>query len=268
MELSLLNGLKSKIGYTFRACLYGPLSMLRDLNICMWHTGRCGSTVIADLIMQDGRITWGGELLEGVSKRWSQNTISNDISEKIYRKIKKVQMIAGWRPFGFEMKLWHHKRLELEFDQVYSIVQKLGFNKHIILERKNYLRQAVSWHVARARGQTHLKKGQQRELVKIKLNVNEDSRLLYGLRLYTDYYKELREKLPEESLYLCYEDDIQSDPNEGYRKIMEHLNYSPKRDVSTQHVKTNPYKLADVIENFDEVGNYLKDTPFHWMVES
>jgi len=234
----------------------------------MWHTGRCGSSVIADLIRQDGRIHWAGEILEGYSKIWSQKNIMNgDISKQIYRKIKKRQMIAGWRAFGFEMKLWHHKRLNLEFEEVFGILQQLSFNNNILLERKNYLRQTVSWQVAKARGQIHLRQGQERKLVKIKLNVSDDSRLLYGLRLYTHYHQELKEKLPQDFLYLCYEDDIQSDPYRGYSKIMQYFGYSPK-DVSTQHVRTNPYKLSDVIENYDEVSNYLENTPFHWMIRS
>lgn len=233
----------------------------------MWHPGRCGSTVIADLIQQDGRIDWAGEILERFSKNPPPKIMkSGDIPKEVYRKIKKRQRIAGYRPFGFEMKLWHYKRLELEFEEVIEILQQLGFNKNIVLERKNYLRRGVSGEVARTVGQFHLKQGQERKSTKIKINVSDDSYLNW-LKFQERYYQELKEKLPRDFLYLCYEDDIESDPYNGYCKIMQNFGYSPKV-LSTQLVKTNPYRLSDIIENYDEVCNYLVNTPYHWMVNS
>ncbi len=136
MGQNLFKSLRRRIVYNLNACLYSPFSVLRDLNICMWHIGRCGSTVIADLIQQDGRIDWGGEILEDFSKNPPPKAIkSSDIPKEVYRKIKKRQRIAGYRPFGFEMKLWHYERLKLEFEEVFEILQQLGFNKNIVLER-------------------------------------------------------------------------------------------------------------------------------------
>ena len=259
-----------KIVYNLKTILYGPLSALRDLNVCMWHTGRCGSTVIADLINQDGRIHWAGEILEGyTNKIWSQKKIvdGNDSKKQIYRRINKRQKAAGRHPFGFEMKHDHHQKLNVEFDDALKIIKQLRFDKYILLERKNYLRQAVSWRVAVARGKTHLVKGQKRKLVKININVTDEDTLLNGLKSHTQYHKELKEKLPPDFLYLCYEDDIQSAPYKGYSKIMQYLGYTPK-ELSTKLRKTNPYELSEVIENFDEVSDYLKNTPFHWMITS
>ena len=46
-----------------------PFSILRPLNICMWHISRCGSTIVGDLLDQDSRIVWGSEILETYSKK-------------------------------------------------------------------------------------------------------------------------------------------------------------------------------------------------------
>jgi hypothetical protein len=233
----------------------------------MWHAGRCGSTVIADLIQQDGRIDWAGEILEGFSKNPpSKAKNRSDVSEKIYRKIQKRQWQAGYHPFGFEMKLWHYNRLNMEFEEIAEILQRLGFNKNIVLERKNYLRIGVSAKIALATGQPQLRRGQQRRSIKVRIDVNDD-RLCKGIDCHKHFYSELKEKLPSDFLYICYEDDIESDPYIGYKKIVEYLGFSP-RDVSTEIVKINPKSLSDMIENYDEVANYLSNTPYYWMINS
>ncbi len=124
----------------------------------------------------------------------------------------------------------------------------------------------VSAKVARDRGQWHLRRGQEIKSPKIKLNVSDDN-LRNGIKRMERYYHELKEKLPQDYLYICYEDDIESDPYIGYKKIIQYCGYSPK-DVSTQLRKTNPKRLSDVIENYDEVVNYFANTPYHWMINS
>jgi len=52
------------------------------------------------------------------------------------------------------MKLWHYKRLGLELEEVIEMLQHLGFNKNIVLGRKNHLRAGVSGKIALTTGQT------------------------------------------------------------------------------------------------------------------
>ena len=58
-----------------------------------------------------------------------------------------------------------------------------------------------------------------------------------------------------------------ADTHADISRAREDFGYSPK-DVSIQLVKTNPYRLSDVIENYDEVADYLTNTPYHWMINS
>jgi hypothetical protein len=268
MKKYSMKSVNRKLLYNLRAFFGGPFSLFRKTNICMWHTGRCGSTVLADLIKKDGRIDWGSEILEGVSINPPLQALNNDEIAKhlVYRIINKRQKIAATRPFGFEMKLWHYKRLNLEIPDVLNILDKIGFNKHIILERRNYLRVGVSAKVAKASGQTHLMQGQKIRPTKIEFNVSDD-RLQKGIELHEKFYRDLKKILPSGFLYICYEDDIESNPYAGYTKVLEYLGYDPK-PISTQFMKTNPKKLSEIIENYDEVNNYLAKTPYHWMIKS
>ncbi|MBC2709802.1 MAG: hypothetical protein HGJ94_01940 [Desulfosarcina sp.] len=267
MKQNLLESIRSKFVYNLKSLLYGPFSLLRTFNVCMWHTGRCGSTVIEDLIKKDGRIDWGSEILESFSKNPPQKIIDNgDIKKQIYRKINKRQKLAAFRPFGFEMKLWHYKRLNIEFEDVFEILQKIGFNKNIILERKNYLRVVVSAKVAGATSQSHIKQGQERKFATIKLDVFDD-RLHEVIKIHERFYQDLKENLPPGFLYICYEDDIETDPYKGYKKVIEYFGYKPK-NISTQLRKTNPGRLSDIIVNYDDVDNYLANTPYHWMLNT
>lgn len=267
IEKTLFKSLRRKIVFNLKSCIYGPFSVLRNLNICMWHSGRCGSSVVADLIKQDGRIDWGGEILEIFSNNPPPKLInSGNISKEVYRKINKRQRLAGYRPFGFEMKHRHYERLKLEFDEVLKIVKQLGFNKNIILERKNYLRVIVSATISQKTGKWHKPRDQRMKLTKIKVNVSNDG-LLNNIKFHEHFYHELKDKLPQDLLYLCYEDDIESDPFHGYKKVIQYCGLSPKA-VPVRFKRMNPQRLSDIIENYDEVVNYLANTPYHWMIKS
>jgi LPS sulfotransferase NodH len=189
--------------------LFGPFSKLRKYNICMWHAGRCGSTVIADLIRQDGRIDWGGEILEGDPKKMFKKGYEKDYALNIInKKINKRQKLSGLKPFGFEMKLWHYERIELPFSDVLRLLQDIGFNRHIILERKNYLRIGASAKVAKATGNFHYKTGEKRKHKKVYFDVSNKN-LMDGIKIHEDFYNQLKSELPAGHLYLCYEDDIE-----------------------------------------------------------
>ena len=267
MENRLLQKVKNRFVYNVKALAYWPFSLMRNTNICMWHTGRCGSTVIADLIKQDGRIDWAEEILESFSKMPPPEILEKgDFRHQIFHRINKRQKLAALRPFGFEMKIWHYKRFNLDFDEAYEIIKRIGFSKHIILERKNYLRVGVSAKVAATTGQSHLKSGQERKTHKVTIDVS-DNRLYEGIKLHEDFYRELKQKLPKDSLYICYEDDVERDPSVGYKKVMQYAGFTPK-DIKTSLRKTNPQKLSEIIENYDAVCNNLKETPYHWMVNT
>jgi len=68
------------------------------------------------------------------------------------------------------------------------------------------------------------------------------------------------------SLWLTYEDHVQSDPRKGYLQICDFVGLPPC-SVEVPLGRTNPFPVTEVIENYDEVVRELEPTSFRWMVE-
>lgn len=64
---------------------------------------------------------------------------------------------------------------------------------------------------------------------------------------------------------MTYEDDISKDPLVGYKRICQFLGAGLEK-VSIRFGKTNPFKLSDIIINFEEVERILRGSPFEWML--
>lgn len=240
------------------------LSAFQPFRVCMWHTGRCGSSVLADLISSDGRIYWAGELLEQASNEWHEAGVTG--SEALRRCRKAItwrRYDAGRSPFGFEMKLWHLHRLGLRPEEMHGLIADLGFGKHIVLERKNYLRQRVSGRLAEVSGRYHLREGEQASAATVRVDLET---MMDFFRRCETYYRSLDELLPGH-LRLTYEDDVERDPSVAYARVMSQVGLEPRR-VTTDRRKTNPRPLVDVIDNFDEVAARLSGTPHEWMLDA
>ncbi len=66
-------------------------------------------------------------------------------------------------------------------------------------------------------------------------------------------------------LHLTYEDDVSRDPLIAYRRICLFLNLVPT-SAAVRLKKTNPFELGAMVENLEEVIEYLHGTPFEWMI--
>lgn len=237
------------------------LSRYQPFRVCMWHTGRCGSSVVADLIQRDGRIEWAGEVLERPSIEWAG--LSGEEARRRCRKaIDRQRYDAGRKPFGFEMKLWHYRRLQQSTLEARRLVTGLGFERHIVLERRNYLRQRVSGRVAEESGRYHRKSGEKRAAVKVAIDLDT---LTHFIELCEEFYGTIRAALSDH-LYLTYEDDIELDPTAAYTKIMRYVDLEPDA-VTTELRKTTTRSLRNVIENYEEVADALSGTRHAWMLE-
>ena len=69
------------------------------------------------------------------------------------------------------------------------------------------------------------------------------------------------------SIQLTYEADIGLDPIVAYRKVCEFHSLRPFDDVKVSYSKTTPFELGRMIENFDELANYLQGSGYEWMLE-
>ena len=217
---------------------------------------------MGDLFRQDERIVWGGEVLESYSKQIEEGKLQSAEWNEVKRRIRKNQMAAGSRIFGFEMKVWHLRRMGIEPVEMLEFLKGQRYEKHIILERQNYLRIIVSGAVARETSKFHY--GLDEKPISKKIHINlEEVRFL--LQVYDQYYKELKKLLSDGSLLITYEDDILPDPVIAYKKIVNSLNLPPK-NVDVRYQRTNPKALKEIVINIDEIHQHLKGTQYEWML--
>lgn len=217
--------------------------------------------MLGDLLNQDSRVVWRGEVLERYS-RAAENEGVGDSHSGARRLIRGAERKSGRHIHGFEMKYWHLVRLHIAPEWMIDHLNRRGY-RHILLERRNLLRVYVSGSIMQGAGPAHLKVGEARRAAKIRI---EPETALERMRAFGEFYRELRRRLPD-ALPLAYEDDILPDPRIGYRRVVESLGLLPEA-VEVSYQRTNPGSLEDTVLNWEEVAVRLGDTEFAWMLEA
>jgi hypothetical protein len=253
---------------------------VRD-NILMIHIGRSGSTVLADLLDKNSQIRWGGEIYHTL--RSFYQTLSSTNGEVRFTGdpityTRNAMKGCRKRYFGFELKFFHLKYLNLTLPEYLTAIGQIGVDRIIVLERRNYLRKIVSSQIANLTNVWHSRHSAS-QLTRIALNVNElcldhdRKSLLEFLYGYEESFNALYSFLSNQRLFrrsdilhLTYEDDVAPDPQIGYGHVCEFLRVSCE-PVSTQFKKTTPFKLRQILTNYEEVQAALAGTPFSWMLE-
>lgn len=238
-------------------------SSLPKTNICLWHAGRCGSTVLASLIDEDGRLNWKGEFLEHISK---DVELRGGDAEKSWEKgIAEIRAEVANKdrlPLGIEMKLWHLVRFRKTVNEAYQAISSTSFDTHIILERKNYLRVYLSGQILHASGTSHIK--DEKEVYRKKVTIDVPD-LLNEIEICHDFYRSLKDNLPSGSLYLSYEDDISDSPDKAYSKLMNNIGLSPRK-TTTNLKKTNARPASEMVNNWTEITDAIQRTQHNWML--
>lgn len=244
-----------------RALLNAPMSLLRPFNVCLWHGGRSGSTVLGDLLGQHQRVYWAGEVLENYTKKVEQSSTAAAGWQRAGRLIRYGKLVAGARIYGCEMKIWHMKRLGVGAKTVLSFLRNAGFTRHILLERQNYLRIIASGHARVKTGRAHIKTNEARHEAAFGLDPDRIEALI---RIYEQFFDEMRDLLRPGYIHLQYEDDIQADPLIAYRKTVDYLGLEPA-PVTVRLQRTNPDPLERIVTNYDEIRARLAGTRYEWM---
>jgi hypothetical protein len=247
-------------------------------RVVMFHIGRSGSTVLADMLGQTPTIHWDGEIyaFQYQAHEKLRGPFRVGAVEPHFDHLELLRRRVGLFPgsiYGFEVKFFHllHGRLPLE--RFLNFLNELGFDKFIILKRKNYLRKIISSLVARQTGAYHLPVGASAPRRRIVLNVrhlemDRQSNSLVGfLQDYKDNFDKLDFLLSRHDvLNLTYEDDIEFDPLAAYRKTVDFLGVSRGIPIA-RFGKTTPYPIREIIMNYDEVRGHLSSTEFLWMLD-
>lgn len=250
----------------------------RPGNVIMFHIGRCGSTVVADLLNQHPRIHWASEFYSSIFHDWQRinggiervGEMADDAVELLQRNMQ----FALHRYYGFEIKPFHFRLIGYSPDSFLHHADSLGFTHFILLDRKNRLRTMISSIIAHQNEALyHIDSNTKAQLTRVTINVNEvkvDFDVKPLLAYLSDYdgdidaLKTLLES--RNSLHLTYEQDIQMDPRRAYHRICDFLALQPV-DVSIKYARTNPFPICDMIENIEEVRQALHGTPYEWMLD-
>ena len=235
---------------------------LRKGNIVVFHIGRCGSTVLANLLNQHPNIYWDGEIY------FRHTNIDKDISSNpglVFtegERILRSQMPrAGMRFYGIEVQLHQLIPFEIILPKYLQLLKRYGFTHFVVLNRRNYLRKALSSLIALSTGRydqsIHEKSTCNRVYVNMdNIEIKYDKKPLFSFFDEWDHQYSILDGTLENHqnvLHLTYEDDIMADPYKGYRLFCEFLDLKPHDKVSVLDSRANPFTLQEMIINYDEV---------------
>jgi hypothetical protein len=237
-------------------------------RVVMFHVGRCGSTVVAELLKQHRRITWDGELFEPV------------IREKLDERdlgaagLLKARVDQAQDVYGFELKYLpsHHQRiLDLSLDDLVDLAEQVGVSHYVTLHRRNYLRRVVSGAIGRERKRWHRKgdEGEPSTITHLDLESIPFGPRKPLLKVFEELGQgegDLKIRLAAKTtLELTYEDDIESDPLSAYNSICEFAGLEAESVETTLH-PTGDRPLSAMVENYAEVESLIKGTRYEWML--
>ena len=243
----------------------------RQGNLVMLHTGRSGSSVIADLLNQHPAIHWDGELFNHQLTLWRNKPRDRMIEAQglIKRRINYFNV----RFYGFEVLPTHLQAGQIEKDAFIAVLEDFDIEYFVLLTRRNILRKIISNLVARKRGRWRLMSGETAPLTRIhvdtlELQMASIKPLIEHLQDMQAEYETLQALLsPRRCLHLVYEDDVLPDPRCAYRKICRFLGVEYV-ELPVRHGQTTPQPLSRIIQNYAEVEQVLAGTQFAWMLEN
>lgn len=243
----------------------------RTLNVAMFHSGRCGSTVLGNLLNQHSLVRWGDEVFEVpyYKKLLASGVKPLDMID--FDMYKSASPIYGLETKALRELHLRPEFLDLSLADYVGWLETRGFTKFITLNRKNYLRRVVSALGLRERGITHMS-AQRSAVSAAPLDVANvpigiaNMRLIAYFELLDKHYAQLHDVLKtRDALVLTYEDDIASNPVDGYKRVCAFLDIEPQ-EVQVKLARTNPGELSSLIQNYDEVATLLSGTRYAWML--
>lgn len=237
---------------------------LRQENVVMFHCGRCGSSIVGMLLNQHTEIKWAGEIFENIGYKYGRDSWvwENPLGMAYMRTKFNYSSI-----FGFELKKRHFKDVNINIKETVRYLSSIGYEKFIILKRKNYLDKVISRIVGKKIGTWNTKKNIDAPVVRVPTEDVRGESLLDLFRNIDEFYLNLEKYLPNEAtLNITYEDDIKKSPINAYIKIIKFLGIK-KEKVKVDTVKLNKRPTREKISNYDEVKRALDGTRYEWMLE-
>ena len=256
-------------------------------RVAMFHMGRCGSTVLGEMLGAQGEIFWAGEIFEDMPGRYGSLAREPQAVERILRRsmgepfslrslVRADQYPRHYRMYAFETKYLREQHLRpgwigLDLPNYLALLDAHRFDRFIVLHRHNYLRMLVSRAVGRSTGTWH-SRAPAAGPAQVELPVANftwgswHGSLLECLRDLDAQYARLCALLDSRQvLHLTYEEHISADPTVAYRAVCGFLGLQAPA-VAMHLRKTNPFPLQQSVRNWDEVVGALSDSEFAWML--
>lgn len=246
-------------GRSIRAAVAVVGRRVGDNHILMLHYGRCGSTVVADMLAQHSRIRWDREIYTPRRRLWHPDT--NPLT------VLRSRMALAEDVYGFEFKPAQSAHIRINLRDFLALLSEVGVTKLVYLHRENLLRRFISHEVSVATDRWHTRTGR-REVGRIEVDVQGRS----GISLLQRLEALEREVFATEAaletyphLALTYESDVTVDPRVAYQRICDYAGLEP-REVAVNYYRTNPFPLQEMITNYAEMEAQLRSTRFAWML--
>jgi len=259
----------------FRHRLIGPLtSRGRPGGVALFHTGRCGSTVLTGLLEQHRSIYWDGEtygrVIEEIKRQGKQRSeVAFDPLEYVRNRLSR----SGAHWFGMDLKFSHVTEFGLSVPTYVEGLEQMGFRRIVSLRRENYLRQVISAINGGRRGSFHYRSSADvPALPPLTIDPTDQWVDLHGGSLldhfqrWDAHYRTLGDTVADDLLSLTYEQHIQDDPRVGADMVVDFLGL-PRTTASPSLQRSNPEPLRELLANLDEVREYLAGTPYAWMTD-
>lgn len=251
-------------------------------QLVLTHFGRSGSTVLAKQLEQHSQITWLNEFfsLIWIQKRFvaEYNFSTPTLVDMLSAEVDCIRAKAPQQVVGHEIKLMNFLQNPSSnmVDYVRAVSDPTRF-AHVVLRRRNVLKricstlkaaQTQTYHVvdsAQAKRQFHIDfckplvdydTGQTAETFPdlIRLAKQREDQVIANYR-----------KLGIPFLELTYEDDIEIDPRQAYRKVLNW--YGLPDETAKVELKKTSHGLAEDIENYDALAASMSDSPYAWMLD-
>lgn len=266
---------QQKLPYSLLSMARGGINaMLPDKTrkkVFMMHTGRVGSTVVADLLNQHPKVHWDGEIYPK-RRDYYKNSLTKDSIDFLKFKMRQQRKPV----YGFELKsanaqMTRPQSVNYDLKSFIRQIEKIGFEYFILIERKNYLRQYISLHKARE-SKIHHTLQDVKNYKKIVFDpknchwFHKTTHLCEHFKYLDRFYENTAELLASKNrLHLIYEDDILPNPEAAYQKISDFLDLKPRKP-EIRLKRTNPFSIEEMTDNYSAVAQALNATKYEWML--
>jgi LPS sulfotransferase NodH len=243
----------------------------------IFHIGRCGSTVLTDMLQKQPRLRAQSEIYTSARSARAPGEPFDMAAFTRDHVGRQLASLPEGSALLFEVKFL--STLDLRdfagsIGDYLDLLVGLGIRKAVILKRENLIRRLVSTALAVARGAYQLRGDEAVDLPMITLPVNGHYLGFKGhiaevLALIDREYAELERAAAERGfdlLHLSYEQHIETDPQVALEMVVRFLGQQPV-PCTTTFRRINDRPLSEIVRNLPQVRRALQGTPYLAMAE-